>query len=205
MAVDAKVSLTRLYQFLQAEDLKRMDENEDLDTGSVLISEPSEFVWNPAQKRPVIRDIALDVKPGELVLVIGKVGSGKSTLLSGILNELTQSPAPKYANFSGKVAYVSQVAWIMNLTVRENILFGNPYDEKKYKRAVVKKNIYKRERYEIYIICFSHSLFPPGEQIFFFLNWGNHKKKKNEQNLAFEFLPFPLFCVNSRLLSLSGV
>ena len=35
-----------------------------------------------------------------------------------------------------QVAYVPQSAFIYNATVRENILFGQPYDEAKYQRAL---------------------------------------------------------------------
>jgi hypothetical protein len=35
-----------------------------------------------------------------------------------------------------QVAYVPQAAFIYNATVRENILFGLPYDEERYQRAV---------------------------------------------------------------------
>lgn len=38
--------------------------------------------------------------------------------------------------FQGSVAFVAQQAWIQNATVRENILFGRPYDEEKYERIV---------------------------------------------------------------------
>jgi ATP-binding cassette subfamily C (CFTR/MRP) protein 1 len=34
---------------------------------------------------------------------------------------------------NGTIAYASQVPWIMNDTIKNNILFGKPYDEKKYK------------------------------------------------------------------------
>jgi ABC-type multidrug transport system fused ATPase/permease subunit len=37
---------------------------------------------------------------------------------------------------SGKVAYVAQSAWILNTSVRENILFGLPYDEERYLRVL---------------------------------------------------------------------
>lgn len=30
------------------------------------------------------------------------------------------------------MAYVPQQAWIQNATLRDNILFGNPYNEQKY-------------------------------------------------------------------------
>jgi ABC-type multidrug transport system fused ATPase/permease subunit len=34
------------------------------------------------------------------------------------------------------VAYVSQQAWIQNLTLRDNILFGSPYDEQRYQKVI---------------------------------------------------------------------
>ena len=37
---------------------------------------------------------------------------------------------------SGRVAYVAQQAWILNSTIRDNILFGTPYDAAKYARCV---------------------------------------------------------------------
>ncbi|XP_022800678.1 ATP-binding cassette sub-family C member 11-like [Stylophora pistillata] len=35
----------------------------------------------------------------------------------------------------GSVAYVAQQAWIMNATVKENILLGKPYNDARYKTA----------------------------------------------------------------------
>ncbi|KAF9971168.1 Multidrug resistance-associated protein 1, partial [Modicella reniformis] len=37
---------------------------------------------------------------------------------------------------SGRIAYVPQQAWIVNMTLQENILFGNEYDEARYKQAI---------------------------------------------------------------------
>ena len=37
---------------------------------------------------------------------------------------------------SGRIAYVAQTAWIQTGSVRDNILFGLPYDEVKYKKAI---------------------------------------------------------------------
>ena len=36
----------------------------------------------------------------------------------------------------GQVAYVPQQAWILNATVKDNILFGKPYDETLYKKVL---------------------------------------------------------------------
>ena len=67
-------------------------------------------------------------------MVIGRVGSGKSTFLSG-LNYFVPRVEGEM-KVSGSVAYVAQQAWILNSTVRENILFGKPYDEEKYQKTI---------------------------------------------------------------------
>lgn len=36
----------------------------------------------------------------------------------------------------GSIAYVPQQAWIQNATVKENILFGQPLDPKRYARTI---------------------------------------------------------------------
>jgi ABC-type multidrug transport system fused ATPase/permease subunit len=63
------------------------------------------------------------------------VGSGKSSLLSGILGEMHMLNERGTINVNGRVAYVPQQAWIQNDSVKNNILFGNEYDEKLYKQV----------------------------------------------------------------------
>ncbi|XVF09346.1 hypothetical protein REPUB_Repub07fG0084500 [Reevesia pubescens] len=36
----------------------------------------------------------------------------------------------------GTVAYVPQVSWIFNATVRDNILFGSPFESARYEKAI---------------------------------------------------------------------
>ncbi len=67
-------------------------------------------------------------------MVVGPVGCGKSSYVQAILGEL-----PKISgtlSVSGTVAYVSQEAFIVNTTVRENIIFGKPFDMDKYKKVL---------------------------------------------------------------------
>uniref|UniRef100_A0A3P9PC47 ATP-binding cassette sub-family C member 5 n=1 Tax=Poecilia reticulata TaxID=8081 RepID=A0A3P9PC47_POERE len=74
--------------------------------------------------------INLRVKTGSLVGICGSVGSGKSSLLSALLGQMTLVEGRVAA--SGGFAYVSQHAWILNESLKENILFGNEFDSVRY-------------------------------------------------------------------------
>ncbi|XP_054886827.1 ATP-binding cassette sub-family C member 5-like [Poeciliopsis prolifica] len=74
--------------------------------------------------------INLRVKTGSLVGICGSVGSGKSSLLSALLGQMTLVEGRVAA--SGGFAYVSQHAWILNDSLKENILFGNEFDSDRY-------------------------------------------------------------------------
>ncbi|CAI5992008.1 unnamed protein product [Closterium sp. NIES-64] len=83
-----------------------------------------------------LTDVTLSVEPGKLVAVVGATGQGKSSLVSALLGEMPMVAGDSPPIIRGRVAYVSQVSWIFNATVRENILFGLPYEQQRYERAV---------------------------------------------------------------------
>lgn len=85
--------------------------------------------------KPILHNVDVRVRTGELCAIVGPVGSGKSTLCSAILNECILGENSSI-NLNGAVAYVSQTAWILNRSVRENILFGLPYIESRYNRVI---------------------------------------------------------------------
>uniref|UniRef100_A0A3B4B7U0 ATP-binding cassette sub-family C member 5 n=1 Tax=Periophthalmus magnuspinnatus TaxID=409849 RepID=A0A3B4B7U0_9GOBI len=70
--------------------------------------------------------IDLRVKKGSLVGICGGVGSGKSSLLTALLGQMTLLEGN--VAVSGGFAYVSQQAWILNHSLKENILFGNEFE-----------------------------------------------------------------------------
>jgi ABC-type multidrug transport system fused ATPase/permease subunit len=72
---------------------------------------------------------------GQVMAVCGPVGCGKSTLINGILEEAEALGASK-VQINGPISYVPQTPFILNMTVRENILFGLPMDEKRYDRIL---------------------------------------------------------------------
>jgi len=84
-----------------------------------------------------LKRVNLEVKPGELVAVVGSVGSGKSSLLNAILGEVRELSGK--TEVQGKLAFFSQNAFVLNATLKENILFSHvdePVDEARYQRAL---------------------------------------------------------------------
>ncbi|XP_042372716.1 multidrug resistance-associated protein 5-like, partial [Plectropomus leopardus] len=78
--------------------------------------------------------ITLSVQQGKLVGVCGSVGSGKTSLISAILGQMTVLEGSVAVR--GRLAYVAQKAWILNATLRDNILFGQEYQEDRYQSVL---------------------------------------------------------------------
>ena len=61
-------------------------------------------------------------------------------MLEAILGEMPQSNSSheldEVVNIRGTIAYVPQTPFIMNATLRDNILFGQPYDEVRYQKVL---------------------------------------------------------------------
>ncbi|KAJ6530726.1 hypothetical protein B0H19DRAFT_967486 [Mycena capillaripes] len=71
---------------------------------------------------------------GTLAGVVGRVGVGKSSLMQGPIGEMRRIGGE--LSFGGGVAYCAQTAWIQNATVRENVLFGKPFESDRYWRIM---------------------------------------------------------------------
>jgi len=82
----------------------------------------------------ILQDIELFARPRSLAIITGPVGSGKSTLLSAIAGEVLDISGT--VTYQGTLVYVPQIAWVFSGTIRENILFGQPYDKDWYNRIL---------------------------------------------------------------------
>lgn len=82
-----------------------------------------------------LRQLNFECQEGEFIVVVGRVGSGKSTFLKALLGEV--GTVTGEVKVRGKVAYFDQKPFIMNDTVKGNILFGKPNNnEALYKHAI---------------------------------------------------------------------
>uniref|UniRef100_A0A1J3IMN5 ABC-type xenobiotic transporter n=1 Tax=Noccaea caerulescens TaxID=107243 RepID=A0A1J3IMN5_NOCCA len=133
--VNANVSLKRLEEVL-ATDERVLLPNPPIEPGQPAISIRNGFFsWDSKGDRPTLSNINLDVPLGSLVAVVGSTGEGKTSLISAILGELPAT-SDAMVTLRGSVAYVPQVSWIFNATVRDNILFGSPFDRERYERVI---------------------------------------------------------------------
>lgn len=84
--------------------------------------------------RKTLQEIVLNVKQGQLCAIIGPVGAGKSSLMQLLLGELPIQSGT--VSIQGSLSYASQKPWLFTGTVRNNILFGQIYDKRRYKEVV---------------------------------------------------------------------
>ncbi|KAI9357930.1 P-loop containing nucleoside triphosphate hydrolase protein [Zopfochytrium polystomum] len=85
-------------------------------------------------KKPTIRNVNIQAPLGGLTAVVGAVGSGKSSLISALIGEMRCNSGEVI--FASNVGYCTQQAWIVNASVRDNILFGRPFDPARYAKVV---------------------------------------------------------------------
>ena len=105
-----------------------------------------------------VGDFDLKLHKGQVLVVCGPVGSGKSTLIHGILDEADSIPLPHSVSSSSKTvdskstavsssvpipvqkyghySYAPQDPFILNQSIRENILFGDPYNAERYNKVL---------------------------------------------------------------------
>ncbi|KAF8980715.1 hypothetical protein BGZ46_003790 [Entomortierella lignicola] len=87
-----------------------------------------------SSRLPALRDINISLESGSLTAVVGRIGQGKSSLISALLGDMYCCQGS--TKMIGSVAYVAQEAWIMNCSIKDNILFGKPLDQNRYEHTL---------------------------------------------------------------------
>ncbi|GAB2209738.1 hypothetical protein Droror1_Dr00026961 [Drosera rotundifolia] len=144
--VEASVSLDRITKFLEAPELEsRQQVLQNEEKGKIencIFIKADAISWDVSSSvKPTLRNIDLTVKLGEKVAICGEVGAGKSTVLAAILGEVPHIHGTVQTH--GKIAYVSQTAWIQTGTIQENILFGSSMDLQRYQDVLARCSLVK--------------------------------------------------------------
>lgn len=89
-----------------------------------------------AQVEPfAFKNLNLEIVRSQLCAVVGPVGSGKSSLLAACLGEMPQKGG-RIVWGDKSIGYVPQQAWIQAASLRDNILFGRPFDKERYWKCI---------------------------------------------------------------------
>lgn len=90
--------------------------------------------WNKNLDHTSLTDVNLQIKPGQLVVIIGSVGSGKSCFLWSILGEIHSVTG--LINLNGNTSYASQESWCFGGTIQQNILMVNSMQTDRYNTVI---------------------------------------------------------------------
>jgi ATP-binding cassette, subfamily B, bacterial len=141
-----QASLRRL-RAIEAEPVEAPDRATAQPLGSVrgeLVLEQVRFGYNPTQ--PVLHDLDLQVRPGQVVALVGPSGAGKSTLFSLLLRFNTAQQGRvlldghdladlRARELRRAIALVPQQSSVFSGTVAEAIAFGRPASEAAIRQA----------------------------------------------------------------------
>ncbi|CAO3703893.1 unnamed protein product [Rhizopus stolonifer] len=162
---ESRVSLNRIQKYLEESEVEMDQEPVEVPEGipsEIVLArvgfEESVFQWHFGSEQNTFRLNLprFNFPTGKLSLVVGPTGSGKSSFLYALLGEMDRVSGrvylpskvkiqaenysktdPKYPNlYLDKVAFVSQQPFLQSISIRDNILFGLPFDEVRYKRTL---------------------------------------------------------------------
>jgi ABC-type multidrug transport system fused ATPase/permease subunit len=149
--IDTFISTRRLDEYFRTpEKMRNITPSDSIGFQNATIAWPGAL---RSQTSPwVLRDLDLEFPRGKLSVISGRTGSGKSLLLAAILGECDlitgEMMAPLQPDsetiwrtcaasrewvLDSATAYVPQMPWIEAATIKENILFGLPFREERYR------------------------------------------------------------------------
>ncbi|KAJ7619721.1 P-loop containing nucleoside triphosphate hydrolase protein [Roridomyces roridus] len=164
--VNAQVSLQRIAAYLAEDEVTaqvsslKVEEEGLAPMKEGLGMEKASFEWNSVTAAPMnesvstfaehrfeLKDISVMFPEGRLTVVTGPTASGKTALLMALMGEMTLLPTggrlvmtkddslDEHGNTRG-IAYAAQTPWLRHQSIRDNILFGSPFDEARYRQVV---------------------------------------------------------------------
>ncbi|KAG2424609.1 hypothetical protein HXX76_014334 [Chlamydomonas incerta] len=130
---EANASLQRLEAYL-LEDSSGTSSAARSKTNAPGVHIESAVFHHPSNPNWHLHVPRFDVRPGQVVAVVGRIGAGKSSLIQAILGNMAKEHGA--SSVGGRISYVPQNPWLQNLSVRENVLFGEDMDEERYNAVI---------------------------------------------------------------------
>ncbi|CAH3029808.1 unnamed protein product [Porites evermanni] len=136
---EARKTATKIQTFLKLDELnfENIKHRSTPRPGhsSVAVSNVT-CTWNNQESigKATLQDVSFEVKQGDLCMIVGPVGSGKSSLLMMLLGEMRVIEG--HLCIRGKIGFVPQQAWIFSGSVRQNIIFGQTFEEDRYHKVI---------------------------------------------------------------------
>ncbi len=138
----AEASVDRLFEVMDSDEYVRESPNAqnlpELPRGQCgrVAFECVTFGYEPS--RPILREVSLDVQPGEIVALVGSTGAGKSTLVSliprffdpwsgQVVIDGVDIRDANLVSLRRRISIVMQEPFLMPLTVADNIAYGRPH------------------------------------------------------------------------------
>lgn len=149
----SKVSLDRIVKFINEDDTEKYNQLTVSPDENKIEFKNATLTWNENDTESTIFrlcDLNITFQIGKLNLILGSTGSGKSALLMGLLGELhlisgsitvpglepRHDLIPDHNGLTNSFAYCSQNAWLLNGTVKNNIIFNGAYDDVRYRKVI---------------------------------------------------------------------
>ncbi|RVX71396.1 hypothetical protein B0A52_04968 [Exophiala mesophila] len=156
---ESKVSVDRVEDFLNEEETEKYVQLRQSRRASRPVTrialDNATLSWGISNKDAVeafrLININVEFVIGQLNIIAGPTGSGKTSLLMALLGEMQLMNGSVFipGGYSRQdlrpdpvtglieaVAYCAQQPWLVNATIKENILFASPYDEDRYQEVL---------------------------------------------------------------------
>ncbi|KAL8709377.1 MAG: hypothetical protein Q9220_005871 [cf. Caloplaca sp. 1 TL-2023] len=133
----ASLAADRVQALLLAEEIAPehfRDDDLDYDGQRSIVITNALFSRSRDDSRSCLQVDHFSVNRGDIVCIVGSVGSGKSTFLQALLGDLNEQQGNVFVG--GSLAYFPQQSWLLSITIRENITFGAPWNEKLYRQVL---------------------------------------------------------------------
>ena len=131
--INAYVSMNRVAAYLKINTEKKSNISKKKDNDYSIKIVDAKIGTN---KENILMSInELKLKKNETAVIIGETGSGKSCLIKSLIDRLIILHKKEF-NIDGIISYASQTPFIVNSTVKDNILFYSKYNEERYRQVI---------------------------------------------------------------------